>query len=95
MVALGPLSLTPCSLHVTDDELMNVDLADHEATEKNIELKRKRPGYTGYDDDEFDPENFTAGAKKKVLSKYDVDIDGEGETVRLAFLFFDSDEQLS
>ncbi|KAL7409272.1 SART-1 protein [Mrakia frigida] len=57
-----------------EDELMNVDLAGHEDDEKNVELKRKRKEYSGYDDDEFDPSML--GMKKKVLSKYDVDLEG-------------------
>ena len=58
-----------------EDELMNVDLAGHDDDERNVELKRKRKEYSGYDDDEFDPSML--GMKKKVLSKYDVDIDGQ------------------
>lgn len=64
-----------------EDELHNVDLAGHEDTEKNLELKRKRQEYSGYDDDEFDPSML--GVKKKVLSKYDVDIDGAASTEEL------------
>lgn len=76
----SPLSSTiphfsSLSIHLyTEDELMNVDLAGHEDDEKNVELKRKRKEYSGYDDDEFDPSML--GMKKKVLSKYDVDLEG-------------------
>jgi U4/U6.U5 tri-snRNP-associated protein 1 len=53
---------------------MNLDLAGQEEDAKNIDLKRKKREYDGYDDEEFDPGML--GVKKKVLSKYDVDIEG-------------------
>lgn len=59
---------------------MNVDLAGQEEDAKNVDLKRKKREYEGYDDDEFDPGML--GVKKKVLSKYDVDIEGAQDGVR-------------
>ncbi|CED82029.1 U4/U6.U5 snRNP associated protein [Phaffia rhodozyma] len=61
-----------------EDELTNADLARAEFDRKKAELKKSQ-NYTGYDDDEFDPSTSAVGMKKKVLTKYDVDIDGEGE----------------
>ena len=63
-----------------EDELHNVLLAEHERTEDRIQTKIKNKGYTGYDDDEF--EEGQAGMRKKVLAKYDEDIDGPQEMVR-------------
>jgi U4/U6.U5 tri-snRNP-associated protein 1 len=67
-----------------EDELMNLDLAGQEEDAKNIDLKRKKREYDGYDDEEFDPGML--GVKKKVLSKYDVDIEGAQDGVGLLFL---------
>lgn len=58
---------------------MNEDLDRMARDEKDKELKKKH-GYSGYDDEEFDPGML--GIKKKVLSKYDVDIEGEQDAVR-------------
>lgn len=58
---------------------MNIDIARNETDEKNADLKRKRKEYSGYDDEEFDPS--LVGIKKKVLSKYDAELDGEQDTV--------------
>lgn len=55
-------------------------MAEHARTDERIQTKIKNKGYTGYDDDEF--EDGQAGMKKKVLAKYDEDINGPQETVR-------------
>lgn len=62
-----------------EDELENEDLERLAKDAKDKELKKKQPGYSAYDDDEFDPD--MVGKKRKVLSKYDVDIDGEQDGV--------------
>ncbi len=54
---------------LVEDELENVELAGHERTKKNNELKIKKRDYTGYDDDEFG--HGTEGTKKSILAKYD------------------------
>lgn len=64
---------------IAEDELQNVLVAEHERTQKRIELKTKNKGYTGYDDDEFT--NGQEGMKRSVLSKYDVDIADAQEQV--------------
>ncbi|KAF7316824.1 hypothetical protein HMN09_00415500 [Mycena chlorophos] len=61
-----------------EDELQNVEMAEDERNKKNKELKIKKRDYTGYDDDEFIPGQ--EGVKRSVLSKYDEDINGVGET---------------
>jgi len=64
-----------------EDELQNVEMAEEERTRKNNELKTKKRGYTGYDDEEFAEGN--QGMKRSVLEKYDEDIEGTRETVSL------------
>ncbi|GJJ08173.1 hypothetical protein Clacol_002381 [Clathrus columnatus] len=61
-----------------EDELQNVELAEHERTKKNLELKTKKRDYTGYDDEEFKPGN--EGMKRAVLAKYDDELNGALET---------------
>lgn len=72
VVAADPVSST-------EDELQNVEMADHERADKNNELKIKRRDYTGYDDDEFTPGQ--AGMKRSLLSKYDDFLEGPKEIV--------------
>ena len=60
--------------------MQNVEIAEHERTKKNVELKTKRRDYTGYDDEEFAPGQ--QGMQRSVLAKYDEDIHGSQETVR-------------
>lgn len=56
-------------------------MAEAERTRKINELKIKKRDYTGYDDEEFVEGN--QGMKRSVLAKYDEDINGPQETVRL------------
>ncbi|PLW07253.1 hypothetical protein PCANC_05340 [Puccinia coronata f. sp. avenae] len=59
-----------------DDELENVELAQHTRTKEAVELKRqgRQAGeYTGYDDDEF----LAPGQAQTVLAKYSDTIDGK------------------
>lgn len=62
---------------LAEDELQNVEIAEHEKTKKNQEMKIKRREYTGYDDDEFAPGN--EGLKRSLLSKYDEFLEGPKE----------------
>ncbi|OZJ04934.1 hypothetical protein BZG36_02661 [Bifiguratus adelaidae] len=56
------------------DELTNVNLEERERLQKNLENRRKKPGYTGYDDEEF-----TLGSQKKsLLSQYDEETKKKG-----------------
>lgn len=57
-------------------------MAEEERTRKNNELKIKRRDYTGYDDDEFG--DGKAGMKRSILAKYDEDIEGPRESVRVS-----------
>jgi U4/U6.U5 tri-snRNP-associated protein 1 len=56
-------------------------MAEDERTRKNNELKTKKHDYTGYDDDEF--AEGKAGMKRSILAKYDEDLEGARETVRV------------
>ncbi|KAJ4477177.1 SART-1 family-domain-containing protein [Lentinula aciculospora] len=60
-----------------EDELQNIEMAEEERRQKNIELRTKKHGYTGYDDDEFVDGNV--GMKRAVLAKYDEEIEGVSE----------------
>ncbi|KAK9768601.1 hypothetical protein K7432_000663 [Basidiobolus ranarum] len=55
------------------DELTNIQLEEQEKLRQNIENKKKRPIYTGYDDEEFQGD---IGGKRTILSHYDDEIDG-------------------
>lgn len=59
-----------------EDVLVNVGLVDKEKAEKNVELKKKRPDYNPYDDEEC-VDDMVSFKRQSVLSKYDEEIDGE------------------
>jgi U4/U6.U5 tri-snRNP-associated protein 1 len=71
--------LTLKDAHVLDEDepdvLYNVNLLDSEKAEKNVELKKCKPDYNPYMDDEFD--EFGVLKEKKILEKYDEEIEGE------------------
>ncbi|KAI9279600.1 SART-1 protein [Sporodiniella umbellata] len=55
-----------------EDELTNVNLEDKERLEKNLDNKKKKPGYNPYDEDPFD------GQQKSILPQYEEDEGHEG-----------------
>lgn len=59
-----------------EDVLVNVGLVDREKAEKNVELRKKKPDYNPYDDEET-VDDMVAFKRQSVLSKYDEEIDGE------------------
>lgn len=61
-------------------------MAEEERREKNKQLKIKKPGYTGYDDDEF--ADGKVGMKRSILAKYDEELEGPSETVSLVSIMF-------
>jgi U4/U6.U5 tri-snRNP-associated protein 1 len=73
-------SKLPLNHSIAEDELHNIEMAEEERRQKNQDLKVKKRGYTGYDDDEFVAGN--EGVKRAVLAKYDEDIEGTKDTVR-------------
>ncbi|XP_062523165.1 U4/U6.U5 tri-snRNP-associated protein 1-like isoform X2 [Corticium candelabrum] len=60
------------------DVLYNINLLDNEKAAKNVELKKLKPSYNPYTDDEVD--EFGVLKEKKILEKYDEEIDGEKAT---------------
>jgi U4/U6.U5 tri-snRNP-associated protein 1 len=58
---------------ISEDELHNIEMVEEERRQKNQDLKVKKRGYSGYDDDEFVAGN--AGVKRTVLAKYDENIE--------------------
>ncbi|XP_028314604.1 U4/U6.U5 tri-snRNP-associated protein 1 [Gouania willdenowi] len=63
-------------LEEEEDVLVNVGLIDKEKADKNVELKKKKPDYKPYEEDES-VDDMIAFKSKTVLSKYDEEIDGE------------------
>lgn len=59
-----------------EDVLVNVGLVDKEKAEKNVELRKKKPDYNPYDDEES-VDDMVSFKGQSVLSKYDEEIDGE------------------
>lgn len=59
-----------------EDVLVNVNLIDRERAEKNVELKKKKPEYKPYAEDES-VDDMVTFKPKTVLSKYDEEIEGE------------------
>lgn len=58
------------------DVLVNVNMIDKERADKNVELKKKRPEYKPYEEEES-VDDMAVLRHKSVLSKYDEEIDGE------------------
>ncbi|XP_062867763.1 U4/U6.U5 tri-snRNP-associated protein 1 [Trichomycterus rosablanca] len=63
-------------LQEEEDVLVNVNIVDQEKAEKNVELKKKKPDYKAYDEEES-VDDMAVFKPKSVLSKYDEEIDGE------------------
>ncbi|CAN0308011.1 unnamed protein product [Lampetra planeri] len=58
------------------DVLVNVNMVDKEKADKNVELKKKKPVYQPYEEDES-VDDLAIMRQRAVLSKYDEEIDGE------------------
>ncbi|CAN9510236.1 unnamed protein product [Ophioblennius macclurei] len=63
-------------LEEKEDVLVNVSMVDKEKAEKNVELKKKKPDYKPYEEEES-VEDMVTFKSRSVLSKYDEEIDGE------------------
>ncbi|XP_077089466.1 U4/U6.U5 tri-snRNP-associated protein 1 [Siphateles boraxobius] len=63
-------------LEEKEDVLVNVGLVDKERAEKNVELKKKKPDYKPYEEEES-VDDMLVLKPKSVLSKYDEEIEGE------------------
>ncbi|CDH54928.1 sart-1 protein [Lichtheimia corymbifera JMRC:FSU:9682] len=56
------------------DELSNIQLEERERLRKNLDAKKKKPGYNPYDDEEF----TLGGAKKSILPQYEEEAKAQG-----------------
>lgn len=63
-------------LEEEEDVLVNVGLVDKEKAEKNVELKKKKPDYKPYKEEES-VDDMVMLKSHSVLSKYDEEIEGE------------------
>ncbi|GAA6235001.1 U4/U6.U5 tri-snRNP-associated protein 1 [Lates japonicus] len=63
-------------LEEEEDVLVNVGLVDKEKAEKNVELKKKKPDYKPYEEEES-VDDMVTFKSRSVLSKYDEEIEGE------------------
>lgn len=63
-------------LEEKEDVLVNVGLVDKEKAEKNVELKKKKPDYKPYEEEES-VDDMVTFKSRSVLSKYDEEIEGE------------------
>ncbi|KAL8183970.1 UNVERIFIED_CONTAM: U4/U6.U5 tri-snRNP-associated protein 1, partial [Gekko kuhli] len=58
------------------DVLVNVNIVDKEKAEKNVELRKKKPDYKPYEEEES-VDDMVMYKHKNILSKYDEEIEGE------------------
>ncbi|XP_023273213.1 U4/U6.U5 tri-snRNP-associated protein 1 [Seriola lalandi dorsalis] len=63
-------------LEEEEDVLVNVGLVDKEKADKNVELKKKKPDYKPYEEEES-VDDMVTFKPRSVLSKYDEEIEGE------------------
>uniref|UniRef100_A0A8C4Y8I3 Spliceosome associated factor 1, recruiter of U4/U6.U5 tri-snRNP n=1 Tax=Gopherus evgoodei TaxID=1825980 RepID=A0A8C4Y8I3_9SAUR len=70
------VSCLPGVLQEEDDVLVNVNIVDKEKAKKNVELRKKKPEYRPYEEEES-VDDMAIYKHKNVLSKYDEEIEGE------------------
>ena len=78
MIAEGKevvLTLKDQNILQEGDVLVNVNLVDVERYKKNNEIKKQRPGYQPYEEEEVN--ELGLPKPKLLLAKYDTEIDGE------------------
>ncbi|XP_034043604.1 U4/U6.U5 tri-snRNP-associated protein 1 [Thalassophryne amazonica] len=63
-------------LEEEEDVLINVGLVDKEKAERNVELKKKKPDYKPYEEEES-VDDMIVFKPRSVLAKYDEEIEGE------------------
>ncbi|XP_023415343.1 U4/U6.U5 tri-snRNP-associated protein 1 isoform X2 [Loxodonta africana] len=63
-------------LQEEEDVLVNVNMVDKERAEKNVELRKKKPDYLPYVEDES-VEDLAQQKPRSILSKYDEELEGE------------------
>lgn len=62
------------------DELLSVAMTEAARDKENSENRKKRPGYTAYDEDDGSTPGLALGRKKELLSQYDSEIYGPKQT---------------
>ncbi|XP_006860967.1 PREDICTED: U4/U6.U5 tri-snRNP-associated protein 1 [Chrysochloris asiatica] len=63
-------------LQEEEDVLVNVNLVDKERAQKNVELRKKKPDYLPYAEDES-VDDLAQQKPRSILSKYDEELEGE------------------
>ncbi|XP_043827319.1 U4/U6.U5 tri-snRNP-associated protein 1 [Dromiciops gliroides] len=63
-------------LQEEEDVLVNVNLLDKERAEKNVELRKKKPDYRPYAEDES-VDDMAMFKPRSILAKYDEELEGE------------------
>ncbi|XP_004437691.1 PREDICTED: U4/U6.U5 tri-snRNP-associated protein 1 isoform X1 [Ceratotherium simum simum] len=63
-------------LQEEEDVLVNVNLVDKERAEKNVELRKKKPDYLPYTEDES-VDDLAQQKPRSILSKYDEELEGQ------------------
>ncbi|XP_067400165.1 U4/U6.U5 tri-snRNP-associated protein 1 isoform X2 [Emydura macquarii macquarii] len=63
-------------LQEEEDVLVNVNIVDKEKAKKNVELRKKKPEYRPYEEEES-VDDMAICKHKNILSKYDEEIEGE------------------
>ncbi|XP_054999163.1 U4/U6.U5 tri-snRNP-associated protein 1 isoform X1 [Sorex araneus] len=63
-------------LQEEEDVLVNVNLVDKERAEKNVELRKKKPDYLPYAEDES-VDDLAQQKPRSILAKYDEELEGE------------------
>ncbi|KAM8969488.1 U4/U6.U5 tri-snRNP-associated protein 1 isoform 2-T2 [Sarcophilus harrisii] len=63
-------------LQEEEDVLVNVNLLDKERAEKNVELRKKKPDYRPYAEDES-VDDMAVFKPRSILAKYDEELEGE------------------
>ncbi|KAL1763127.1 U4 tri-snRNP-associated 1 [Sigmodon hispidus] len=68
--------LTKASCRRGEDVLVNVNMVDKEQADKNVELRKKKPDYLPYAEDES-VDDLAQQKPRSILAKYDEELEGE------------------
>ncbi|XP_049636115.1 U4/U6.U5 tri-snRNP-associated protein 1 isoform X2 [Suncus etruscus] len=63
-------------LQEEEDVLVNVNLIDKERAEKNVELRKKKPDYLPYTEEEETVDSLAQQKPRSILAKYDEELEG-------------------
>ena len=62
-------------LEADEDVLINVNIVDDERYKKNNEVKKQKPGYQPFEEEQLDESGLPK--TRSLLAKYDAEIDGD------------------